>query len=94
MKLQKTKPEKPYEIRISYHAVEDYLKEYGSVEITKESFEAFKSWLYDDIHKWLKDNVKAFPRIIRNEYSLNLSNLNNLMIKLLTFYFCISLKSY
>ena len=51
---------KPDEMRISYEAIEDYLKEYGSVEITNESFEAFKSWLYDDIHEWLKDNAKSF----------------------------------
>ena len=55
-----TKPAKPDEIRISYKAIKDYLKEYESVEITKKSFEAFKSWLYDDIHEWLKDNAKSF----------------------------------
>ena len=50
----------PDEIRISYKSIEDYLKKYGNVKITKESFEAFKSWLYDDIHEWLKDNTKSF----------------------------------
>ena len=58
--ITETKPVKPDEIRISYSAAKDYLKEYGSVEITDESFEAFKSWLYDDIHEWLKDNAKSF----------------------------------
>ena len=58
--ITETKPAKSDEIRISYSAVKDYLKEYGGVEITKESFEAFKSWLYDDIHEWLKDNAKSF----------------------------------
>lgn len=58
--ITKTKPIKCDEIRISYSAVKDYLKEYGSVKITKESFESFKSWLYDDIHEWLKDNAKSF----------------------------------
>ena len=58
--LTETKPVKSDEIRISYEAVKDYLKEYGNVKITKESFEAFKSWLYDDIHEWLKDNAKSF----------------------------------
>ena len=54
------KSKKPDEIRISYKAIKDYLKEYGNVKITEESFEAFKSWLYDDIHEWLKDNAKSF----------------------------------
>lgn len=58
--VRETELTKTYEIRISYSAVEDYLKEYGNVKITKESFEAFKSWLYDDIHEWLKDNTKSF----------------------------------
>ena len=58
--LTETKPVKSDEIRISYEAVKDYLKEYGGVEITKKSFESFKSWLYDDIHEWLKDNAKSF----------------------------------
>lgn len=58
--ITETKPVKPDEIRISYSAAKDYLKEYGSVKVTNESFEAFKSWLYDDIHKWLKENAKSF----------------------------------
>ena len=58
--IMEAKSKKPDEIRISYEAVKDYLKEYGSVKITEESFEAFKSWLYDDIHEWLKDNAKSF----------------------------------
>ncbi|MFC1562749.1 hypothetical protein ACFL4Z_01715 [candidate division KSB1 bacterium] len=58
--ITETKPAKPYEIRISYSAVKDYLKEYGGIKVTKESFEAYKSWLYDDIHQWLKDNAKSF----------------------------------
>lgn len=58
--ITEIKPVKTDEIRISYKAVKDYLKDYGSVKITKDTFEAFKSWLYDDIHEWLKDNAKSF----------------------------------
>lgn len=58
--VTEAKPVKPDEIRISYIAAKDYLKEYGGVKVTKESFEAYKSWLYDDIHEWLKDNAKSF----------------------------------
>jgi hypothetical protein len=36
------------------------LPQYGNVKITKESFEVFKSWLYDDNHEWLKENAKSF----------------------------------
>ena len=48
--VKEIKPIKPDEIRISYKAIKDYLKEYGDVKITKESFEAFKSLIYCDIH--------------------------------------------
>ena len=58
--ITETKQIKSEEIRISYSAVRDYLNEYGNIKITKKSFEAFKSWLYDDIHEWLKDNAKSF----------------------------------
>jgi len=58
--ITETKPTKSDEIRISYKAAKDYLRDYGTVKITKESFEDFKSWLYDDIHEWLKDNAKSF----------------------------------